>query len=119
MKKEMLDGIIGEDTLLVQKTLRSGQSIKHSGNVVILGDVNPGAEIIADGHVIVIGTVRGVIHAGASGDESATITAFYLTPTQLRIGKFISRSAEGNRPCPESPEVARIDNGVLVIENYQ
>ncbi|ATW25493.1 septum site-determining protein MinC [Candidatus Formimonas warabiya] len=119
MGKEMLDGAMGENTLLLQKTLRSGQSIKHSGNVVVLGDVNPGAEIVAGGHVIIMGTARGVIHAGASGNESATITAFYLNPTQLRIGNFISRAPDGDRPCPENPETARIKDGMLIIEKYQ
>lgn len=119
MDQVMLDGIIGEDTLLIQKTLRSGQSIKHSGNVVVLGDVNPGAEIIAGGHVVVMGTVRGVVHAGATGNQEATITAFYLNPIQLRIGNIISRAPDGDRPCPESPETARINSGNLIIEKYQ
>lgn len=119
MKKEMLDGVIGEDTLLIQKTLRSGQSIKHSGNVVVLGDVNPGAEIIAGGHVIVVGSVRGVVHAGAAGNQVATITAFHLNPTQLRIGNLISCAPDGDRPCSENPETARINSGSLIIEKYQ
>jgi len=115
----MLDEAIGADTLLIQKTLRSGQSIKHSGNVVVLGDVNPGAEIIAGGHVIVLGTVRGVVHAGAAGDISATITAFNLNPTQLRIANLISRPPDGDKMCPENPETARITGGSLIIERYQ
>jgi septum site-determining protein MinC len=120
MNQELLDEVIGEDTLLVQKTLRSGQSIKHSGNVVVLGDVNPGAEIIAGGHVIVLGTIRGVVHAGAAGDLGATITAFHLNPTQLRIGNLISRPPEGDRLESDHPETARITkNGSLIIEKYQ
>lgn len=119
MEKNMLDEVIKEDTLLVQKTLRSGQSIKHSGNVVVLGDVNPGAEVIAGGHVIVLGTVRGVVHAGAVGDMTATITAFYLNPTQLRIANLISRPPDGDRPCLDHPETARIADGNLIIEKYQ
>jgi septum site-determining protein MinC len=119
MKEDMLDDVIGEDTLLVHKTLRSGQSIKHSGNVVILGDVNPGAEIVAGGHVIVLGNLRGVVHAGATGDLTATITAFYLNPTQLRIANLISRPPDGDRLCPDNPETARIAGGNLIIEKYQ
>lgn len=120
MENEMLDAEIGLDTLLIQKTLRSGQSIKHSGNVVVLGDVNPGAEIIAGGHVIVVGAVRGVVHAGATGDKAATITAFSLNPTQLRISNLISRAPDGDRLCPENPETARINSGgELIIEKYQ
>jgi len=119
MEKEMLDEVIGLDTLLIHKTLRSGQSVKHSGNVVVLGDVNPGAEIIAGGHVIVVGSVRGVIHAGATGNQVATITAFHLNPAQLRIGNLISFAPDGDRPCPDNPETARINRGSLIIEKYQ
>lgn len=120
MNKEMLIGTVNEEnTILIQKTLRSGQSIKHSGNVVILGDVNPGAEVIAGGHVVVMGAVRGVVHAGAFGDEGATITAFCLNPMQLRICNHITRSPDGDRPNLEQPETARIKNGMVIIEKYQ
>ena len=118
MEKNMLDEVIKEDTLLVQKTLRSGQSIKHSGNVVVLGDVNPGAEVIAGGHVIVLGTVRGVVHAGAVGDMTATITAFYLNPTQLRIANLISRPLTGTDLARSSGN-CQIADGNLIIEKYQ
>jgi septum site-determining protein MinC len=98
-------------------TLRSGKNVTYPGNVVIVGDVNPGAEIIAEGHIIVMGTLRGVAHAGAAGDMTATITAFRLNPTQLRIGKIITRPPEGMK-APEIPEMARIRDGMIVIEPY-
>ena len=98
------------DTLLVQRSLRSGQSIHHTGSVVIMGDVNPGAEVIAGGNIVVMGSFRGVAHAGAQGDESATITAFRLRPTQLRIAGHITRPrwrtrrSGGNRNCPDTED---------------
>ncbi len=108
-----------EDTMLVQRTLRSGQTIEYTGNVVVLGDVNPGAEIIAGGHVVVMGALRGVVHAGAFGDNSATITAFLLEPTQLRIASHITRPPDGAGALDViEPEVALIKDGTVVIEKY-
>jgi septum site-determining protein MinC len=78
--------------LWVRQTVRSGQRIAYSGNVVVMGDVNPGAEIIASGSVIVWGRLRGVVHAGAEGDESALVCALELSPTQLRIAGEIAVS---------------------------
>ncbi|HET7144565.1 MAG TPA: septum site-determining protein MinC, partial [Anaerolineales bacterium] len=76
---------VSEDTaLFVNKTLRSGTRIEYPGNILVVGDVNPGAEIIADGNVIVWGRVRGLIHAGAKGDRSAFICALDLSANQLR-----------------------------------
>lgn len=105
------------EALFVQRTLRSGQSINFPGHVTLLGDLNPGAEITAGGHVIVWGRARGVIHAGALGDESAVICALNLSPSQLRIAGLISRPPEG-REGPAEPEVARILNGKIVAEPW-
>jgi septum site-determining protein MinC len=106
------------DTLLVQRSLRAGQSIQHAGSVVIMGDVNPGAEVIAGGNIVVMGSFRGVAHAGARGDELATITAFRLQPTQLRIAGHITRPPDGEQIAPEVPEIARVREGIVVIERY-
>lgn len=96
-------------------TLRSGKNITYPGHVVVVGDVNPGAEIIAEGHIVIMGTLRGVAHAGSAGDSSATITAIRLNPTQLRIGKLITRPPEGVKP-PDIPEMAKIKDGMIIIE---
>ncbi|MBC7106160.1 MAG: septum site-determining protein MinC, partial [Firmicutes bacterium] len=77
--------LVDDQTILVRRTLRSGQRLCYNGNVVILGDVNPGAEVVAAGNVIVMGVLRGVVHAGANGNEEAVVLAFRLRPTQLRI----------------------------------
>lgn len=106
------------NTLLIQRNLRSGQSVEYNGNVVIMGDVNPGAEVIAGGSIVVLGSFRGIAHAGASGDESSTITAFRLRPIQLRIAGHITRPPDGDSAGPEIPEIARIREGVVVIEKY-
>jgi len=102
------EGAIAEG-LVVRRTLRSGQSLRHPGHIVVIGDCNPGAEIVAGGDIVVWGRVRGVVHAGALGDEGAVICALDLAPTQLRIAGHIARSPEEQerRPVPEMASVCR------------
>ena len=69
----------------VRRGVRSGQRVEHDGHLVICGDVNPGAEVAAAGDIVVLGSLRGVAHAGCYGDESARIVALALRPPQLRI----------------------------------
>lgn len=99
--------------LVVRRTLRSGQSLRHPGHVVVIGDVNPGAEIVAGGDIVVWGRVRGMVHAGALGDEEAVICALDLAPTQLRIAGHIARSPEERRRKP-APEMASVHEGQIV-----
>jgi septum site-determining protein MinC len=105
-------------TLTVRRNLRSGQTIFHEGTVIILGDVNPGAEVIAAGHIFVIGHLRGIAHAGAQGDTKAIVFATCLQPTQLRIANFITRAPDEEVLVPSEPEIARIKNNMVVIEKY-
>ena len=106
-------------TLLVQRTVRGGQSVNFDGNVVILGDVNPGAEIIASGHVLVMGSMRGVVHAGAAGDDDARVTALTLAPTQLRIASHITRPPDGGyAQTDHMAEMALIRDDTVSIEEY-
>lgn len=77
-----------ERTLLVKKTLRSGQSVEYEGNVVILGDVNPGAEVNADGDILIMGALRGTVHAGQNGEKKAIIAALKFQPVQARIANI-------------------------------
>ncbi|MCL1976380.1 MAG: septum site-determining protein MinC [Firmicutes bacterium] len=114
------DSLSKKPTVMIQRTLRSGQNFHYDGNVVIMGDVNPGAEIVASGHVLVMGSLRGMVHAGATGEEKATVTALSLAPTQLRIAAHITRPPDGNgTSLVKQPEVARIKNDVVIIEEYQ
>jgi septum site-determining protein MinC len=97
-----VDNLGDETALFLSKTLRSGTRIEFPGHVVVIGDVNPGAEIIAEGNVLVWGRVRGMIHAGAKGNTSAYICALDLSPTQLRIASEVSANLKPqNEPCPE------------------
>jgi septum site-determining protein MinC len=106
--------------ILLNRTLRSGQSVCCEGNVVILGDVNSGAEVIAGGDVVVWGRLRGIVHAGALGDERRCVCALDLSPTQLRIGSHIARPPEGRRRSKQArPERAFISSGQIVAELWR
>ena len=100
------------DDLVVRRTLRSGQRLRHPGDIAIIGDVNPGAEVIAGGDIVVWGRVRGILHAGALGDESAVICALDLSPMQLRIAGHIALSPEEKRGKPV-PEMASVRSGQI------
>jgi septum site-determining protein MinC len=117
----------GRRVLVVEKTLRSGRNVRFQGDVVVFGDVNPGAEIEAGGHILVLGSLRGLAHAGvemgptAPADERALIVAFDLRPAQLRIGRRIAmlgdRPERGARGLTH-PEVAFVRDGELRVEDY-
>ncbi len=105
--------------LFLRRTLRSGQSIQHDGDVCIIGDVNPGAEVLAGGDVVVWGSLRGLVHAGAGGNTEAVICALQLAPTQLRIADTRSRGPEpGSAAAGQSPEMARSVEGRIVVEPW-
>lgn len=124
-------------------TLRSGQSVRHAGTVVVLGDVNPGAQIISGGDVLVWGRLRGIIHAGAMGDERSIVAALDFEPLQLRIAGYIAITPEGasNTPGywfwkregngifgkrlsrgeeggPAQPEVARVIDSQIIVDPW-
>lgn len=112
------EGTVEGPCLFVERTLRSGASIQFEGHVVVLGDVNPGAEIIATGNIAVMGSLRGVAHAGATGERKATVSAYHLAPTQLRIADVVARSPEGTDEW-RGPEIAKIKNNQLMVEGVQ
>jgi septum site-determining protein MinC len=109
---------VAANSLLLRETFRSGRSIQYDGHIVILGDVNPGAQIIAGGDVIVWGKLRGLVHAGAAGDRTAVICALDLSPTQLRIADQIAVSPPDQRRKP-TPETAVIRDGHIVAEPWR
>ena len=104
-------------TITVKKTVRSGQRVVFEGNLVVMGDVNPGAELVATGDIIVLGKLRGTAHAGAQGDTTAQIIAFQLQPVQIRIAGVITRAPDhGPVSNSQGPEVARIKDGLIIVE---
>ena len=106
-----------ETALFVNKTLRSGTRIEFSGHVVVLGDVNPGAEIVAEGSVIVWGHLRGAVHAGAKGDKSAVVCALDLLPIRLQVADDAMNSS--SRKETGKPEMAFISDEKVIVETWQ
>ena len=109
-------------TVYIRRTIRSGQSISSDGNTVIVGDVNPGAEIIAKGDVTVWGILAGIVHAGSEGNNFARIRALKLNPVQIRIGEIFARRPDTvNLPFIQktseyTPEEAFTHKGSIIIK---
>lgn len=82
------------EPLYLETTVRSGIEIRHRGSVIILGDVNPGGIVVADGDILIWGRLRGIAHAGAQGNSECTIMALQMEPTQLRIANALARAPE-------------------------
>lgn len=101
--------------LVINRTVRGGQEIQTQGSVMICGNVNPGAQIIAGGSIDIRGTCKGMVHAGAYGDSTAFIVADRLMPTQIRIADRIAQPPE-QMEKPTVAERASIVDGKIVIE---
>lgn len=98
-------------------TLRSGGSLRNKGDIVIIGDINAGAEAVSEGNIICIGKALGLVNAGAAGKKDAFILALHLAPTQIRITNLLAGPAAGKKYKPKDvPQVARIVNGKIKIE---
>jgi len=85
------------EALFIKSTFRSGESLHHHGDVVVLADVNPGAEIRAEGDIVVVGSLKGWVHAGASGDNKAVIVALDLPASRFQIGKYEGVAPDSTR----------------------
>ena len=103
-------------------TLRSGQSIEFASSIVVIGDVNPGAKVIAKGNIIVIGSLKGAAFAGVNGSQNAFIIALDMDPMQLRIGDLYARSPDSkgflkkkHQPSKEM-QIAFVENNNIYIE---
>ncbi len=107
----------GEATLLINRTLRSGYRIEHENHILIIGDVNPGAEVISMGSVVVWGKLKGSVHAGYQGKEAAMVCAMEMAPMQLRIANLILLLS--NRKGKLMPEMARIFDGRIILTEWK
>jgi len=96
--------------------VRSGQVLHHEGNLLFLGDVNPGGTITCTGDILILGALRGMAHAGFTGNEEAVIAASYLAPTQLRIAEVISRPPDEWENRETSMEFAFLRDGKMQID---
>ena len=109
------------EALVLKTTCRSGEVIRYPGDVVALADVNPGAEIVADGDIIVFGALRGLAHAGAAGDLKATIIALNLESSRIQIGPHIGeapRAARQSKTHRTTPQVAYVRRRSIFVAPF-
>jgi septum site-determining protein MinC len=103
------------EPLLIHKgTLRAGDHLEIEGSVLVLGDVNPGSRISATKHVMVWGRLRGIAHAGCTGNQAGKIIALQLRPLQLRIADAVARGPD-DIPTEGFCEQAELINGEIRI----
>ena len=110
------------EALFIKSTFRSGESLHHHGDVVVLADVNPGAEICADGDIVVVGSLKGWVHAGASGDNKAVIIALELPSSRFQIGKYTGVAPVNARRQPKSsasgPRIAYVRSRSIQVAPF-
>ncbi len=97
-------------------SVRSGQSLKFKGSIVVIGDINPGGEVIAEGNIIVLGSVKGLVHAGCSGLRDCFVIALKLKPTQLRIADIATYLPKKDKIIEITPECAFVKNDEIYVE---
>ena len=107
----------GEAALMIRRSLRSGQRISYTGHVVVMGDVHPGAEVVSGGNILVMGSCRGNVHAGAEGNTSAKVIAWKLNPTVLSIADC-RHTQEQNDLTLSEYRIARMSGQKIVFEKY-
>lgn len=115
--RSQLPGIENEPAEVLRRTLRSGQIYESPASLVVLGDVNAGAEVVSAGDIIVLGTLRGIAHAGATGRAGSIILALRLRATQLRIAGLLARAGE-EHAGGRGPEYAFVEKDRIVIDEW-
>ncbi|MFD0617977.1 septum site-determining protein MinC [Paenibacillus sp. GCM10027629] len=107
------------DMKIMTGVVRSGQVLHHVGNLLFLGDVNPGGTVNCTGDIYVMGSLRGMAHAGIEGNVDAIIAASYFSPTQLRIADVISRPPDEWEIKESNMEFAYLQEGHMQIDKIQ
>ena len=116
-ESKIFNGVYEGRTKFIRKTVRGGQCVDFQGNIVIVGDVNSGAEVYAGGNIIVLGSIKGNVYAGVWGNRKAIIAAFALQPEILKIGDIITISPDDFEK-PKYPEVAKVKDDTIIVEPY-
>lgn len=106
----------GDSAVWVEKTLRAGYKVETKCHVIVMGDVNPGAEIISAGNILVWGRLSGSVHAGADGDQGAKVMALNMVPTGLQIGDRVALISAKKRKS--QPEVAYVFENEIIIDGW-
>ena len=102
--------------MVINRTVRGGQEVKANCSVLICGNVNPGAQVIAGGSIDIRGTCRGFVHAGAFGDKTACVVADRLMPAQIRIADLIARAPDEPEEQVSQAERAMIRDNQIIFE---
>ena len=116
-ESKIFNGVYEGRTKFISKSVRGGQCVDFQGNIVIVGDVNSGAEVYAGGNIIVLGSIKGNVYAGVGGNRKAIIAAFALQPEILKIGDIITISPDDFEK-PKYPEVAKVKDDAIIVEPY-
>lgn len=114
---DKLRELSAHDGQFYKGTLRSGQILESETSIIILGDVNPGAKVVAKGNIVVLGAFKGYAYAGANGNQSAFVAALSMSPMQIRIGDVIARcSDEQQKSTDNQPKISYVEDGNIYIE---
>ena len=101
------------ETTFHRGSLRSGQKLEKEGSLVIIGDVNSGAEVIASDNIVVLGALRGLAHAGAKGNKQAIIACGVLTSVQVRIANIV-KEIDPDEPLHKQAYISVIDEEIQI-----
>lgn len=112
---QVFNGVEEGNTKFITKSMRGGQMVDFKGNVVVIGDVHIGAEIFAEGNIVILGQLKGRAFAGTSGNDKAFVAAIKLTPSLLSIAGTFGRPAQSET---NFPEVARLLDNNIYVEPY-
>ena len=115
IKRTFIQEVSVSETKFHRGSLRSGQKIEEDGSIVIIGDVNSGAEVVAADNIVVLGTLRGLAHAGAKGNTKAIIAAGKLDTVQLRIANIVKEIDRDEEPMHRQAYVY-IEDDKMIIE---
>lgn len=105
--------------LFYRGTLRSGQTLEAKDSLIIIGDVNPGASVIAGGNIVIIGALKGSVIAGATGNSNAFVMALSMNPIQIQIADVVARSSDGkkiSKHIRKDAMIATVVNDQIVMD---
>ena len=114
IKRTFEKNIAVSETKFHRGSLRSGQKIESEGSIVIIGDVNSGAEVIASDHIIVLGSLRGLAHAGAKGNTQAIIAAGLIDTVQIRIANIVKEIDRDEEPMHKQSYVSVVEDKIVI-----
>ena len=114
IKKTFEKEIAISETKFHRGSLRSGQKLESDGSLVIIGDVNSGAEVMASDNIVILGALRGLAHAGAKGNKQAIIAAGLIDTVQIRIANIVKEIDRDEEPLHKQSYVTVIDNKIVI-----